>query len=262
MMGYCVYIHKSPSNKVYVGVTTQKPEDRWDAGRGYKNNEYFFRAITKYGWENFTHTLICVDTRDEMLQLEQELIVSYMSTNPEYGYNITTGGEHFNHSEASKLKMSEVYKERYVKENHPNFGKHLSEETRKKISDSHKGVKASEETRRKMSECRRGKDNPFYGSKLLSGERNGMYGCHHTDEAKRKMSEFRKGKKFGPRSEEFKKKVRKPIIQYSLEGEYVREWTCAKEASLMLDIPSSSITHCCKGGYKTSHGFIWKYKDS
>ena len=32
---YCVYKHIFPNNKVYIGVTCQKPEYRWRNGKGY-----------------------------------------------------------------------------------------------------------------------------------------------------------------------------------------------------------------------------------
>lgn len=47
---YTVYMHISPSGKRYVGITRQRPVARWKNGRGYINNEYFYRAIKKYGW--------------------------------------------------------------------------------------------------------------------------------------------------------------------------------------------------------------------
>lgn len=35
---YTVYKHISPSNKVYIGITSRKPELRWRKGNGYYNN--------------------------------------------------------------------------------------------------------------------------------------------------------------------------------------------------------------------------------
>lgn len=68
-----------------------------------------------------------------------------------------------------------------------NKGRHLSEDTKKKISDAHKGLRHSEESRKKMSESRKGKNNPMYGG-------NGSFlGKHHSEESKRKMSESHKG---------------------------------------------------------------------
>ena len=53
-----VYKHTSPSNKVYIGITSQKPIYRWRNGLGYNTQQYFWRAIQKYGWENFTHEVL------------------------------------------------------------------------------------------------------------------------------------------------------------------------------------------------------------
>ena len=82
-------------------------------------------------------------------------------------------------------------KSRMAGENHPNYGKHLSEETRKKISKSHQGKRLSEETKRKMSLSRSGPKNPNYGKRM-------------SEETKKKLSEAHKGY---VTSEETKKKL-------------------------------------------------------
>ena len=57
---YCVYMHKNKlNNKVYIGITGQKPELRWNEGKGYKYNSHFYAAINKYGWyEGFEHIIL------------------------------------------------------------------------------------------------------------------------------------------------------------------------------------------------------------
>ena len=92
---WCVYIHTSPSNKKYVGITGQKPpEKRWDEGRGYSHNAYFSSAIKKYGWDNFKHEIIAEDlTASEAEEMERSLIQKYNTMNRKYGYNLTSGGE-------------------------------------------------------------------------------------------------------------------------------------------------------------------------
>ena len=49
---YIVYKHTSPSNKVYIGITSKDVRQRWCNGFGYQTQLYFFRAIVKYGWIN------------------------------------------------------------------------------------------------------------------------------------------------------------------------------------------------------------------
>ena len=73
-------------------------------------------------------------------------------------------------------------------ENNSMYGKHHSEETKRKIGESRIGKTFgphSEETKRKMSESGKGKHNTV-------GEKNPMYGKHHSEETKRKMSEARR----------------------------------------------------------------------
>lgn len=49
MTNYCVYLHTSPTNKYYVGITKQNPLKRWANGRGYCKNKHFYNAILKCG---------------------------------------------------------------------------------------------------------------------------------------------------------------------------------------------------------------------
>lgn len=44
---YTVYKHACPSGKVYIGITSMKPEKRWDNRRGYKSNQHFSAAIKR-----------------------------------------------------------------------------------------------------------------------------------------------------------------------------------------------------------------------
>ena len=113
-------------------------------------------------------------------------------------------------------------------ENNPFYGKHHTEETKKKISDNRKGTKLSISTRRKISESNRGKvrsdecKNKLRLSGLerkhteetkmkisenhsdMLGENNPMYNKNHSISTRRKISESNRGK---VRSEEFKRKV-------------------------------------------------------
>ena len=50
----------------------------------------------------------------------------------------------------------------------------------------------------------------------------------------------------------------KPILQYTLDGEFVREWECAADVGQEV---KSGIWNCLKGRHKTAYGYIWKYKE-
>lgn len=81
-MKYCVYCHTNKINgKKYIGITSQKPEHRWRNGEGYKNNEYFYHSIQKYGWHNFSHEILYTDlSKIEAENLEIKLIAEYDTT--------------------------------------------------------------------------------------------------------------------------------------------------------------------------------------
>lgn len=122
-----IYIHTCPNGKKYIGTTQlSDPKNRWDSGWGYKNNTHFWNAIQKYGWNNISHQVIEVDTVEDMWYGEKYLIAYYNTTNPENGYNHSLGGEkscfgcHWNMSDESKKKISDSKKG----EKNPMFGKH------------------------------------------------------------------------------------------------------------------------------------------
>lgn len=167
MTEYVVYRHTSPSGKVYIGITSQNPVKRWNGGRGYQHNAYFFRSILKYGWDKFTHEILYSGlSKEEACSKEIELIEFHNSTNPSKGYNISTGGDAgtlgIKMSPESRKKMSESHKG----ERGYNYGKHLSVETRAKLRAANLGKHHTDAARKKMSDARRGVNHPNYGKHL------------------------------------------------------------------------------------------------
>lgn len=53
------------------------------------------------------------------------------------------------------------------------------------------------------------------------------------------------------------------IDQYDCEGNYIKTWKCPHEVEVESNgkMRATNIISCCRGKYKTSYGFIWKYKD-
>ena len=87
----------------------------------------------------------------------------------------------------AQLKMHDMYYNRpyyelifLTKSEHARLhSMNMSEEARRKISESLKGITRSEETRKKIGEA-------------LKGEKSPRYGKHHSEEARRKISEAAK----------------------------------------------------------------------
>lgn len=153
MNNFCVYKHTTPSQKIYIGITSQKPKDRWDSGHGYRGQKHFYNAIKKYGWKNIKHEILFTGLdEEEAYSREIELISFYKSNNPKYGYNKSSGEEK------------------------SGYGTKLTEEQRKKISERLTGRKMKKETKEKISNANKGKNN-------------GMYGKTHNDKIKKYISE-------------------------------------------------------------------------
>ena len=50
----------------------------------------------------------------------------------------------------------------------------------------------------------------------------------------------------------------KPILQYDLDGNFIREWECANDVGREAQ---ANICYCLKGKTKSAYGYIWKYKE-
>ena len=53
----------------------------------------------------------------------------------------------------------------------------------------------------------------------------------------------------------------KPVIQYNLDGEYVRTYPSIRNASISLNKSPQGIRDCLTGKYNTAYGYVWKYKN-
>jgi len=187
------------TGKHYIGQTKFTAEKRFRGHIKSSNVQKhkqkvgkFHPALKKYGAEVFVVTVLSTcKTQEEANAAEQYWIAFFNARDDEFGYNIAIGGlTHFGpqkHSEETiakmraaklgkkfteehkrKIRESSKGKHNHSKENHPLWGKHHSEETRRKIAEANKltslgdgngmwGKTHSEETRRKISEALRKK---------------------------------------------------------------------------------------------------------
>lgn len=52
----------------------------------------------------------------------------------------------------------------------------------------------------------------------------------------------------------------KPIVQYTVEGVLVKEWSSSKEAGCALNIHYENISACCRQKINSAGGFIWRFR--
>lgn len=224
---YIVYMHKNNiNNKVYIGVTKMKPNERWSNGKGYCNQPKFYNAIKKYGWENFEHTILFENlTKEEAWEKEIEMIKRFDSSNSNKGYNVSKGGKSNNGvpcSEKTKEKISIANKGK----NNGFFGKKHTKEELSKISEASKKMWQKEEHRDKII-------------KILN----------------KYKKDFKKG------NIPWNKGMKGFIIPSNM-----RKVICIETGEVFCSIKeaekskkTSNISACCIGTHKTAGGYHWQY---
>jgi len=201
--------------KIYVGSALnlkRRHSVHFSALKKNKHPNYHLRnSFNLYGSESFLFLIVETCGKDELLELEQKYIDILNVLDCEFGYNICpTAGNllGYKHTEESKRKMSNSH-----------IGKKHTEEHKQKISEAN--------TRRR-----------------------------HSEESKQKMSKAQKGK---PKTEEHKRKVSKKVIQLTKDGKFVNEFYGTCEAERQTNIYQANISSVCRGKLKSAGGYIWRY---
>lgn len=246
MNRYTVYMHRNKiNNKVYIGITKQKCEERWrHGGFGYKTQIKFWRAIEKYGWDNFEHLILFENLSAEEASLkEKQLIVIYNSY--KNGYNADLGGSITNHSPETLEKMRQSM-----------LGKKHTQETKDKISASKESEKIKvicvETNIIYPSIAEASKQSKVDASSIIKcckGEmlHAGSYTWRYAD---KKLFE-----KYKEKTEKRIDKSKKSV--YCIEKQKI--YNTIREASKETGADESGIVKVCKGKQKTAGGFHWQY---
>ena len=192
-----IYRYKSPSGKYYIGQTIDEHKRRIkflnkDISYGGPKIE---NARKKYGPENFEYCVLMKvegDNPDEVKKylniLEIYFIKKYDSINN--GYNLQEGGN----SHKGQVPWNKGKKLNIIPYNK---GKHMSDEQKKKLSESHKGktpwnkgIPHTEEQKNKLRIARQGR---VYSEETKKKISVGNKGKHQSEEAKRKIGEHHRG---------------------------------------------------------------------
>lgn len=169
------------------------------------------------------------------------------------------------HSEESKRKMSESRKGLNAGEKHWAYGTHISEETRRKRSIAFSGEKnpmfgkhLSEESKKKLSDAHKGKKCPEYLKRRfrlkMLGNGNPFYGKHHTKESLELMSKNRTGLLKGAESP-----VSKKVVRISENTGETKIYDTVTDAAKENNTQRSHIALVCRGERKHAGGYKWMY---
>jgi group I intron endonuclease len=128
-MGYIYSLTNTTNGKRYIGQTSKSVEKRI-----YQHIHYsdciINKAIRKYGFDAFY--LQTWEVPDDQLDIAEKSIIKQLDTLVSNGYNVEGGGCSTKHiSQSTRKKLSEI-----------NKGKKLSEEHKKNISEGLKGKAA------------------------------------------------------------------------------------------------------------------------
>lgn len=230
-----VYAHTNKINgKKYIGITGQQRYwDRWRSdGSGYKT-QVFGRAVEKYGWENFEHEILDKVTSElDACKLEQFYIRKYKTTQKDFGYNISFGGE---------ATLSGLYNLSSI--SIPVYQYNLNGDF---IAEFPSMMEAERQT---------GIDNSAICSCCK--------GVHkYTKEFIWSYEKHDKINGIDPKAYRYEnsiKKQKKRVYKYNLQGEFIESYRSLSDASSKTNIDFRNISACCLGQRKRTGEYMWSY---
>lgn len=216
-----VYKYTCPKGKIYIGQTynEKKRKSQHKNGTIKDTNSKFGQALLKYGYENFKYEVIIKfnPTLDKeklkrvLHKLERRYIKIYNSI--ENGYNITKGG----------LGV---------------LGLKHSEETCKKMGNSRVGHIVTEETRKKISESNLGKN---LGGTMSEEAKINM---HNSAKNKKKVLQL-----------ELDGTIINTFDSIASAADSIENSTATKKTK------NNRISDVCNGRRKLAYDFIWKFEE-
>lgn len=168
-----IYKITSPSGRVYIGqsVNIKKRFQDYKNLHNVKTQIKLFRSFLKYGVDNHSFDVVCLCELDDLNELERYYQVKYKAIT--LGLNCLLTSTKTKKQVFSKEAVKRRCKKVLKGESHPNWGKKLTEETKRKIGDAQKGKFIPYDVRLKTSAALIGKPKPAGFSEVVKGLNNG-----------------------------------------------------------------------------------------
>lgn len=241
---WTVYIHICKINKKsYVGITSKPPCVRWKNGEGYKT-QAFYRAIQKYGWDNFIHKIIATNlTEQEAKQMEILLIDKMKTLITQNGYNVSLGGDGFNGIKEKSNKAARVKKSKSVCQYTLDFelvGTYFNaEEAHQKTGINRKSINS----------CCNGKLKTAGGYIWVF------------DTNKQELFDNKESIINNIKTDKNKENLGKTVYQFDKQFNFIAKYPSIHDAAKAINAKHNNISKACRGESKTSHGYIWRFEN-
>lgn len=264
-IGYIYVFENKINGKLYIGKTTELYSRRYNEHKynafSKQIKTYFYNALRKYSWEEFNRYVIYQTEECSSLLIVNEIICKkeifyidmFRSDSPEFGYNLTKGGDGivgYKFSEEQRKNMSKARQGKL----HPNFGNFNNSTSIAVLQFDLEYNLVNKWS--SMSEIER---QLGYKSNNISRCCSNLL-CTYKGYIWVKELDYFEGY-----LEKFKSRVNcksndKMVLQYSFIGELLAEWVSAAEASRHIGCDGSTISGAAKGKFPHGKGFIWIYK--
>lgn len=243
---------------MYIGQTVygNNPKKRWGNGSRYKADPYFWRAIKKYGWDNFDHEIIASHlTKEEANNFERLLIMALRTYDNNFGYNLTLGGEGvlgFCPSDEQIQKQKNTMKKYY---SDPEYIQMMRDVAPKRkvyqftlvgdfIAEYSSSIDAQRATGIRsadISKCAFGKSSHIKDYIFVFEE--------DINNIKQRVDKYNQTKKLRKES----------VVQLLIDGTFVNEWPNTFQAGNALGINYKNIRAVCRDERNHAGGFKWMY---
>lgn len=223
-MYYIYKVTNKINGKIYIGQTNNfEKRKREHLTDKRTNHQAFKRALNKYGEDGFDWKIIDKCLTKNEINLKEKYYIKFYNSKVPNGYNIADGGEGGSNWNLRPIVMLDL---------NGNFIKHYDY-----IVQCENEMNLNHST---ISACCKNKEKRY---------KNYLF-MYEEDYMKKGPIQYIKPKPSRSRQ----------VLQYDLQGNFIKEYISATNASKELNITRSAITYCALGKYHTAGGYIWKYK--
>lgn len=242
-MSIGIYKITNPKGKIYIGQSTdvEKRENCY-IKLNCKGQRILYNSIKKYGWEQHVFEIV-EECKFEDLNVRERYWQDYYSVISKKGMNCLLT----NTNDLPKIFSKETLIKRVQNRNNKIIGEKNSMKVYQINPNDLKIIKIWKSVSEIYRNGLKGIDGSFRNKKIYKGFIWVREIDYSEEYIKNNLHTFLRKRKF----------KQSPILQYDLEGNFIREWPSISEAERSI---GGYISGAVRGRQKTAGGFIWKFK--